>query len=71
MIFLILLSASTNNLYQRRFEMRHAKSVPDSNISGNLVENSNVRPFELFNGVNKSIILYHFASREKKVGIVF
>jgi len=41
-------------LYQRRFEVGHASGVSESNLSGNLVENSNGGPFEFFNGVSVS-----------------
>lgn len=43
-------------LYQERIEVGYAKSMPDSNLSDKLVEKSNGRIFEFFNGVNDKCI---------------
>ena len=39
-------------LNQRRFELGRASGALDSNLTGNLVEESNGVPFEFFNDIN-------------------
>lgn len=40
---------------QRIFELGRARGAPDSNLTGNLVEESNGTPFEFFNGITPSL----------------
>ena len=47
-------------LYQRRCELGRASGAPDSNLTGNLVEESNGVPFELFNGINQKGMPIYF-----------
>ena len=48
---------SISGINQRRFELGRAilrDGAPDSNLTGNLVEESNGVPFEFFNGINQN-----------------
>ena len=55
-----LSAEGATHLYQRRFELGRAFGAPDSNLTGNLVEESNGVPFEFSNGI-KDITVWHSA----------
>ena len=57
---------SEDALYQRRFELGRASGATDSNLTGNLVEESNGLPFEFFNGIKKiATAIFDIASTNK------